>query len=82
MLHTIWEMQNRLCFYCRRPVYHKPSNPADFATADHIIPRARGGHLQPDNIVIACVGCNARRGTTPHLEFLAQVTRRIATTNA
>jgi 5-methylcytosine-specific restriction endonuclease McrA len=44
------------CQYCRRPV-----NRAE-ATYDHIIPRAHGGRTCWENIVIACVPCNQRKG--------------------
>jgi len=46
------------------------------ATAEHLLPRARGGTDRADNIVSACAGCNTRRGDdparlAPHAEVLA-----------
>jgi 5-methylcytosine-specific restriction endonuclease McrA len=32
------------------------------ATLDHFIPRACGGGNRFENIVLACLGCNSRRG--------------------
>jgi 5-methylcytosine-specific restriction endonuclease McrA len=31
-------------------------------TLDHIVPRARGGHSEPDNLCAACKPCNQRKG--------------------
>lgn len=31
-------------------------------TIDHVIPRSLGGNHSWDNVVIACVGCNSRKG--------------------
>ena len=35
---------------------------ANDLTFDHVIPRARGGHTNWDNIVAACQSCNTRKG--------------------
>ncbi len=32
------------------------------ATYDHVVPKSRGGGTHWENIVIACVGCNQRKG--------------------
>jgi hypothetical protein len=29
------------------------------------VPRARGGRTSPENLTVACRGCNRRRGTRP-----------------
>ncbi|XXF79547.1 HNH endonuclease [Myxococcaceae bacterium GXIMD 01537] len=44
------------CQYCHRKV----SRPE--ATYDHVLPRAQGGRTTWENIVIACVPCNQRKG--------------------
>ncbi len=44
------------CQYCAKKV----SRPE--ATYDHVVPRAQGGLTRWDNIVIACVPCNQRKG--------------------
>jgi len=44
------------CQYCgRRP-------PVEDLTYDHLLPRAQGGRTDWENIVTACVECNARKG--------------------
>jgi 5-methylcytosine-specific restriction endonuclease McrA len=32
------------------------------ATADHVLPRSRGGTSDPENLRAACRSCNSRRG--------------------
>lgn len=42
------------CFYCRCPLKE--------TTLDHFIPKALGGGSTIDNLVLACRGCNRRKG--------------------
>lgn len=44
------------CQYCTRTVSRAE------ATFDHVVPRRLAGHTGWDNIVIACVPCNQRKG--------------------
>ncbi|MBL8955201.1 MAG: HNH endonuclease, partial [Myxococcaceae bacterium] len=44
------------CQYCTRPVSRAE------ATYDHVTPRRLGGVTSWDNIVIACVACNQKKG--------------------
>src|SRR5438105_12051073 len=44
------------CQYCSRPVTRSE------ATYDHVVPRAQGGTTCWENIVIACVPCNQKKG--------------------
>jgi 5-methylcytosine-specific restriction endonuclease McrA len=44
------------CQYCGQKVSRAE------ATYDHVVPRAQGGRTTWDNIVIACVGCNQKKG--------------------
>jgi 5-methylcytosine-specific restriction endonuclease McrA len=39
----------------------KPRRPNE-ATFDHVLPRSLGGTNVKDNLVIACLVCNGRRG--------------------
>ena len=60
------------CQYCQRKIA-RPE-----ATYDHVVPRSQGGHTRWENIVIACLPCNQKKGgrtpqqagmklrTTPH----------------
>lgn len=44
------------CQYCGRKL------PRCEATWDHVVPRSRGGPTAWENVVIACTGCNQRKG--------------------
>ncbi|MCP3958032.1 MAG: HNH endonuclease [bacterium] len=44
------------CQYCGDRV---PSNAFDF---EHVIPKAQGGRTRWENIVVACIPCNQRKG--------------------
>ena len=44
------------CQYCGRALAR------DAATFDHVVPRAHGGTTRWDNVVIACVPCNQKKG--------------------
>jgi len=48
------------CEYCDKTVYERNSihRQHDDATADHIIPRAKGGKDTYDNIAVCCWECN------------------------
>jgi len=45
-----------VCQYCGR------NAPPRELTFDHVVPRAQGGRTHWENIVTACIGCNARKG--------------------
>lgn len=49
----IWERDDFRCFYCgvRR-----------FLSLDHKIPESKGGTLDKNNLVTACMKCNVQRG--------------------
>lgn len=44
------------CAYCTKKV------PRHEATYDHVLPRTQGGQTTWENVVIACVPCNQRKG--------------------
>ncbi len=44
------------CQYCGQRA------PTDLLTFDHVVPRSRGGKTCWENIVIACVPCNRKKG--------------------
>jgi 5-methylcytosine-specific restriction endonuclease McrA len=58
------------CQYCERKV------PRSEATYDHVVPRAQGGKTNWDNVVIACLPCNQRKGGRTPVE--ARMTLRTA----
>lgn len=60
--------------FCRRSVllrdhsscqYCGETFPASELTFDHVIPRSAGGQTVWDNILMACVACNARKRAQP-----------------
>ncbi|HZU40732.1 MAG TPA: HNH endonuclease [Solirubrobacteraceae bacterium] len=56
---TVAELIDRdgaVCVWCGREVW-----PADL-TAEHLLPRTRGGHSTPENLAVACRRCNRARG--------------------
>lgn len=75
------------CVWCGRELWE-----ADL-TAEHLLPRSRGGHATPENLAVACRRCNrARRtqsvvgyvrsrqaaGAAPRLEGLLSALERLA----
>lgn len=58
-----YERQKGKCYWCGKKV-HKGKNGYH---RDHIVPLARGGSNNPDNLVIACHSCNeSKRDKLPH----------------
>ncbi len=53
---TVYVRDGRRCQYCGRIV------PRHEATYDHVVPRAQGGTTRWENVVIACVPCNQKKG--------------------
>ncbi len=49
-----------VCHLCGKPF----TDPNDPPVADHVIPRARGGSDEVDNLRAAHKSCNGRRGAT------------------
>lgn len=61
------ERQRGKCYYCGCKLTTHPRQPNSM-TVDHVIPLTRQGATDsPDNIVIACMTCNARKNNRlPH----------------
>ena len=53
---NVYARDNGRCQYCYKAV-HRPE-----ATYDHVIPRSQGGKTTWENIVIACIPCNQKKG--------------------
>lgn len=53
---TIFERDGHQCQYCRR--HFRASD----LSVDHVLPRARGGGDSWENLVTACIRCNAAKG--------------------
>src|SRR4051794_4087839 len=52
---AVLERDRYICSYCGRPA----------TTADHIIPKKRGGTDDLSNLVAACLRCNGSKGARP-----------------
>lgn len=48
----VLERDNHICQHCGR----------EATTADHIVPKSKGGKDVPENLVASCVTCNSKRG--------------------
>ena len=53
---NVFARDNGQCQYCSRKLQRSES------TYDHVVPRSQGGRTNWENIVIACVPCNQRKG--------------------
>lgn len=60
----LWRVDGR-CYYCLRVMGF------DECTLDHKVPRSQGGVNHLDNLVLACVDCNQRKGVRSVREFLS-----------
>jgi len=54
--HSIFERDNSTCMYCGK---HFPRSQL---TIDHVFPQSRGGADTWENLVLACLACNVRKG--------------------
>jgi 5-methylcytosine-specific restriction endonuclease McrA len=53
------ERDGPACVWCGRELWRRD------LTVEHVVPRSRGGHTTPDNVLVACRACNKRRGSRP-----------------
>lgn len=58
LLRTVWARANRRCEYCHMPasVYSGSFH------VDHIVARQHGGETSLENLALACLHCNQRKG--------------------
>lgn len=69
-LLELYRRQGGLCRYCSKSVAFEGM------TLDHVIPLARGGVHQIENICLACPSCNARKWAFSVGEFFARTKRQ------
>lgn len=67
---SLFERDRLRCQYCGRRVRR-----SDF-TVDHVVPRSQGGRNTWDNLVLACVPCNLRKGNRTPEEANMPLLRR------
>lgn len=53
---ALLERDGQMCQYCGRPGKRTE------LTVDHVVPRSQGGAHSWENVVLACVACNLRKG--------------------
>jgi hypothetical protein len=58
--HLVRERAGNRCEYCG---LHQDHSPVAALHIEHIIPRKHGGTNAADNLALACVDCNLRKGT-------------------
>lgn len=63
-LDALIERDGAVCVWCGRAPWRSD------LTAEHIVPRSRGGRTSPENLTIACRSCNKRRGTKPVVAYV------------
>ncbi|HEY8583577.1 MAG TPA: HNH endonuclease [Capillimicrobium sp.] len=63
------ERDGPACVWCGREPWRRD------LTLEHVVPRSRGGHLVPENAVVACRGCNRRRGSRPVDAYVRELLR-------
>ena len=54
---NIYLRDNHTCQYCGK------IPPKEELTIDHVIPRSRGGRTNWENVVLACIKCNMKKGS-------------------
>lgn len=57
------------CHYCREKLDYIRASSDLRPTYDHKTPLSKGGADDPENIVVACHGCNKRKGNMGYDEF-------------
>ena len=62
-LQALIERDGAVCVWCGREPWHRD------LTAEHLMPRSRGGRTSLENLTVACRTCNKRRGTKPVVAF-------------
>jgi hypothetical protein len=71
--YRTWENQGGRCCFCRQDTWMMPFTPkgkrGNMATAEHVIPKSKGGSDGYDNIVMSCYSCNAERETMDAHEY-------------
>jgi hypothetical protein len=63
------ERDGAACVWCGRELWLRD------LTREHVVPRSRGGHMTPENAVVACRACNRRRGSKPVDAYVRELLR-------
>lgn len=63
------ERDGAACVWCGRELWRRD------LTVEHVVPRSRGGHMTPENALVACRPCNRRRGSRPVDAYVRELLR-------
>jgi hypothetical protein len=58
LIRSVWDRARRRCEYCHMPA----STYVSGFHVDHIVARQHGGESIPENLALACMHCNQRKG--------------------
>jgi 5-methylcytosine-specific restriction endonuclease McrA len=58
LIRNVWERANRRCEYCHMPTFAY----AGSFHVDDIVARQHGGETIIENLALACLHCNQRKG--------------------
>jgi hypothetical protein len=58
LIRSVWERANRRCEYCHMPAFAY----AGCFHVDHVVARQHGGATSIENLALACLHCNQRKG--------------------
>lgn len=61
------------CYFCGTPVSLNERAGRYYATRDHLMPKSRSGSNGANNVVLACMACNAMKGNMSENEFMRLV---------
>ena len=61
--------KSKKCHYCGVQCHSRDPRHKHYGTVDHRIPKSRGGTGHIDNLVLACLDCNQRKGALMPTEF-------------
>jgi hypothetical protein len=74
-LEQLIERDGPACVWCGRELWRRD------LTLEHVVPRSRGGHMTPENALVACRPCNERRGSRPVDAYVRELAREGADVN-
>lgn len=66
----MWEDRLKICHYCDKKVAKPGTYSGKKTTFDHIVPQAKGGSDDVDNLVLCCARCNSEKGKKDYIHFL------------
>lgn len=63
-LARIWERDSKQCHWCGAATILTRHSIPNQATMDHVLPSSKGGSNDEGNLVLACLRCNNKRGSS------------------